>query len=502
MYANWRQIALYPEVKALGSQLASTYNVWVGFVSMDGQHVPLHYPVDVRRPVLEKLIVNRSGQFDCPVEPFLSNPTRISPLSEEGFQSLMVPVGVDAPRGYLYCAGWLERSKEVQGKIAFKQRHQTIFDSPLDEQDIDAQLVLVDPSDVVVMESILQTLGRLIERHLEHVSIEQGDRQATSFGGMIGQSQSMLRMFRMVDRVARGSSTALILGENGTGKELVARAIHQRSRRRAQPFVVQNCAAIPADLMESELFGHKRGAFSGAHRDRVGLFESANHGTFFLDEIGEMSMPLQAKLLRVLQEGTFSPVGDSTYRKVDVRIICATNRDLGQMVERGEFRQDLYYRINVIAIQTPPLRERMSDLELLCHFFLTKACAEHGLPQKQLSSQTFALLKQYNWPGNVRQLENEMERLAILSGQQATVEHTLLSTQISGHDHTPFSFEHFSQMTLPEVQSLIERQMITSTLKETNGNKSKAARILGVSRRNLIRKVAQLELDDLPNADD
>src|SRR5687768_17463607 len=232
----------------------------------------------------------------------------------------------------------------------------------------------------------------------------------TGYAGIIGASQPMLDLYSLLDRVAPSDSTVLIQGENGTGKELVARAIHDRSPRREHRFVVTNCSAFNDNLLDSELFGHKRGAFTGAVADKPGLFEVADTGTFFLDEIGDMSPALQVKVLRVLQEGTFNRVGDTETRKVDVRIIAATNRDLKTMVERGQFREDLYYRINVINLVLPALRQRKEDLSIRTDHFLAKH-ARHGADAKRLSAGCFARLETYAWPGNVRELENEIERL-------------------------------------------------------------------------------------------
>ena len=265
----------------------------------------------------------------------------------------------------------------------------------------------------VLLDFIASRMATLIDERLDEGSAPSPSSMV--YSGMIGQSPKMRALFEMIERVAPTRSTILILGENGTGKELVAKALHTRSHRADRPFVAQNCAALPADLIESELFGHKRGAFSGAHRDREGLFEVADHGTFFLDEIGEMDLRLQTKMLRVLQEGTFLPIGDTTHRKVDVRTICATNRELVSMVERGEFRQDLYYRINVISLRVPALRERPTDIPLLAHALLSRACVTHARPPKTLHVETLQRLTSYAWPGNVRELVNEIERLVILT---------------------------------------------------------------------------------------
>jgi transcriptional regulator with GAF, ATPase, and Fis domain len=245
----------------------------------------------------------------------------------------------------------------------------------------------------------------------------------SSYQAIIGASPAMQDLYSLLDRIARSESTILIQGENGTGKELVARAIHTSSPRTDRAFVVTNCSAFNDNLLDSELFGHKRGAFTGASSDKPGLFEVADNGTFFLDEIGDMSAALQVKVLRVLQEGTFNRVGDTETRKVDVRIVAATNRDLKGMVERGQFREDLYYRINVINLVLPALRQRREDLAILVDHFLHKHRRAGGGTPKRLSVACLARLEQYTWPGNVRELENEIEDRAARRARRRRSDH-------------------------------------------------------------------------------
>ena len=284
----------------------------------------------------------------------------------------------------------------------------------------------------------------------------------------------------------------LIQGENGTGKELVARAIHQRSDRRDHRFVVTNCSAFNDNLLDSELFGHKRGAFTGAVADKAGLFEIADLGTFFLDEIGDMSPTLQVKVLRVIQEGTFNRVGDTETRKVDVRIIAATNRDLGAMVADGRFREDLFYRINVINVNLPALRDRRDDVPLLIDTFLARQ-GRHGRI-KRLATECLARMLDYAWPGNVRELENEIERLVVLAGDSPTIAESLLSPRI--RQYAPVETEvPLDVDSLPAAIEALERAMIASAMRRHGGNKTRAAEQLKVSRRNLIRLVQKYELD-------
>ena len=341
---------------------------------------------------------------------------------------------------------------------------------------------------------------------------------------IVGQSAPMLALFKMLDRIKMSDATVLVLGENGTGKELVARGIHLASRRATKNFVATNCSAFNDNLLESEMFGHRRGAFTGAVVDKPGLFEIADGGTFFMDEVGDMSPALQVKLLRVLQEGTFMPVGGTDGKKVDVRIVAATNRDLATMVKSGAFREDLYYRLHVVSLRVPPLRERRDDIPVLVAHFLAKL-EKREKRQKLLTPRTLERLMAHEWPGNVRELENEMERLWVLSGDDGVIDEDLLSPAIgkrklpltSGSPipvvpptsqvpapvassqapasplAPPFSLPGAS---LPDAVEALERKMIGDELKKARGNKTKAADALGISRRNLIRKVQAYGIDE------
>jgi transcriptional regulator with PAS, ATPase and Fis domain len=317
-----------------------------------------------------------------------------------------------------------------------------------------------------------------------------GERRI-SYAGIIGGASAMQELYALLDRIAPSESTVLVQGENGTGKELVARAIHRGSARREAPFVVTNCSAFNDNLLDSELFGHKRGAFTGANADKPGLFEVADLGTFFLDEIGDMSPTLQVKVLRVLQDGTFNRVGDTETRKVDVRIIAATNRDLRAMVADGRFREDLYYRINVINLTLPALRDRADDVPLLVDFFLNRQ-RRAGKP-KRLAGDCAAQLASYPWPGNVRELENEIERLVVLAGETHTINADLLSPRIRQYAPEPVTVE-VDTCSLPAAIEALERRMIAAAMRRHSGNKTRAAEELRVSRRNLIRLVQKYDL--------
>jgi two-component system response regulator HupR/HoxA len=316
--------------------------------------------------------------------------------------------------------------------------------------------------------------------------------QRTGYHGIIGAAPVMQELYTLLDRIAPSDATVLIQGENGTGKELVSRAIHVGSARRDRPFVVTNCSAFNDNLLDSELFGHKRGAFTGAIVDKPGLFEIADTGTFFLDEIGDMSPSLQVKVLRVLQEGTFNRVGDTETRRVDVRIIAATNRDLAGMVAAGRFREDLYYRIHVLNVTLPVLRERREDVPLLVDYFLGRQRQQRP---KRLTQECAARMLAYPWPGNVRELENEIERLVVLAGDSPTIGSELLSPRIRQWRPQADNDPSIDPSSLPAAVEALERRMIGAAMRRHGGNKTRAAEELKVSRRNLIRLVQKYELE-------
>jgi transcriptional regulator with PAS, ATPase and Fis domain len=321
---------------------------------------------------------------------------------------------------------------------------------------------------------------------------EEPPGRRTSYHGIIGAASAMQELYDLLDRIAPSDSTVLIQGENGTGKELVSRAIHQASGRRDRKFVVTNCSAFNDNLLDSELFGHKRGAFTGAVADKPGLFEVADTGTFFLDEIGDMSPTLQVKVLRVLQEGTFNRVGDTDTRAVDVRIIAATNRDLSAMVAAGQFREDLYYRIHVLNVVLPALRDRRDDIPLLIEHFLAR---HRKTRPKRLTAECAAQLNAYAWPGNVRELENEVERLVVLAGDAPTIGVELLSPRIRQWAPAEDDLPDVTSGSLPAAVEALERRMIGAAMRRHGGNKTRAAEDLKVSRRNLIRLVQKYQLE-------
>jgi len=323
----------------------------------------------------------------------------------------------------------------------------------------------------------------------ENLQFRQELKARYGFETLVGQSHQMAEIYKLVARVASLETTVLIQGETGTGKELVARAIHDASARAGRPFVVVDCAALPETLFESELFGHERGAFTGAFAARRGLLEMSAGGTCLLDEIGELTTPLQAKLLRTLQERTIRRVGGNDPIPVDVRVVAATNRDLRKLAAEGEFRDDLYYRLNVVTITVPPLRERSSDIPLLAQHFLETFAHRTERPVKRLAPEALALLAAYHWPGNVRELENVIERAVALSSSE-----TLLPDDFPPHLRDAGRAPRLpaAGMTLEEVK----RWYLNKVLEEAGGNKLRAAELLGIDRRTLYRILERQATED------
>jgi two-component system nitrogen regulation response regulator NtrX len=311
------------------------------------------------------------------------------------------------------------------------------------------------------------------------------DRRLT----MIGESYVMAQLREQIAMAAPTKGRVLIYGENGTGKELVARNIHMLSRKRGGPFVEVNCAAIPEELIESELFGHMKGAFTGAMADRRGKFEAADGGTLFLDEIADMSLTTQAKVLRALQEEVVEPVGGTSTVKVDVRVIAATNKDLPTEIRGGRFREDLYFRLNVIPIFVPPLRDRDADIPLLAEHFMTEFAREYGRRPKRLDPGAATGLRSYKWPGNVRELRNVIERLMIMVPGDAISSSDLGFLDPSGLGRPAGDDAPAERLSLHEARDRFERDLILRTLAEQQGNMSRTAEVLGVERSNLYRKM-------------
>ncbi|MCB0318496.1 MAG: sigma-54-dependent Fis family transcriptional regulator [Bdellovibrionales bacterium] len=334
----------------------------------------------------------------------------------------------------------------------------------------------------------------LKESHTLNQQLIQQSSDRSQFSNIIGKSASIREVFSLIEKVSDSHVPVLVTGESGTGKELVSRALHYNSPRKNKAFIVQNCSAFNENLLESELFGHVKGSFTGAVKDKDGLFKAADGGTFFLDELGEMSPALQVKLLRVLQDGTFTPVGSTQQEKVDVRIVAATNRDLKKMVTEGSFREDLYYRLNVVNITLPALRERRVDIPLLVEYFLSQHNKKYGSEKKNIQQSVMIALANYDWPGNIRELENEIERMMVMSGDTNEISEVHLSKHILQNAPNASTGKRL-QGNLKDAIENLEKNMILAALERLDWNKSEAARELGISRSSLIAKVQQYNLE-------
>ena len=402
-------------------------------------------------------------------------PTAIALTERCNFDLIIADIRLPGQSG----VDWVTQLREQGGTMAviFITAHASV-DTAIDALRAGAADFILKP---FRMDQIMASVERCMERQQlqrENVVLRREVEQLHD-SGMVGQCQTMKNVCSVIKRIAPMPTTVLIEGESGTGKELAARAIHQWSGRSGS-FVPINCGAITAELMESELFGHVKGAFTGAHQVREGLFTYANNGTLFLDEIGEMPLPMQVHLLRVLEEQTIRPVGSNRELPVDVRIIAATNRDLSEEVECGNFRQDLFYRLNVVTVRMPTLRERLEDIPDLVEFFMQKMAADMGVSPHHMGNRELVQLRSYTWPGNVRELKNVIERCLLLD---QSPDQCLQGISVTGE--VTGSIEGADVLLLEEI----EKRHILKVLDMEGGNKSAAARLLGVSRKTLERKV-------------
>ncbi len=412
-----------------------------------------------------------------------------------GMANMMAPIQIsDHPGGMIYTTGFfnqpltpseqeafLRQGAALSPKLGVRENLDTIPILPQDKREHLADILSLGQSAVVTLFAELRAKEAEIEELRQRLKERQG------FSGLVGSSAAMQEVYRLVERVAVNDCTVLIRGESGTGKELVAGAVHSLSARARGPFVVQNCSAFNDNLLESELFGHVKGAFTGAVNNKQGLFELAGGGTLFLDEVAEMSPALQAKLLRVLQDFTFWPVGATSPKKSDVRIVAATHRDLEQMIQEGHFREDLYYRLNVISIIMPPLRERKGDIPALVDHFLKQRGDE------KIAPEALRLLCQYDWPGNVRELANEIERMKVLYDGKGALDQGIISARILKQSRkTPVPN---LKGTLREALGDLEANMIRTALTMHQGNRSHTAKALGIARSNLIAKIKTYSIE-------
>ena len=439
----------------------------------DGKSKPPDEPVTIPRSILRRVSRERAAVViaDAPSEAMSSE----SLLGASIYSTMGVPL-------------W--KGDELLGVLQVDSRGApAMFGS----SDVDLLGVLAANASLAIANSRLIRKLSLAEQNLkkENSFLRARERGNSQEVRIVGQSRAISELFRQLDKVVDTRVSVLVQGETGTGKELIASALHQRSKRRDRLFVAQNCAAFPENLLESELFGHKRGAFTGATDDKKGLFEVADGGTLFLDEIGEMPLALQVKLLRALQEGEIRPLGGTGVRRVDVRIVAATNRELEAEVKAGRFREDLYYRLKVFPIRVPPLRERRDDVPLLAKHFLERYALEFGKPVAGVSDDALALLSAYDWPGNVRELQNEIQRLMIQMDPGQLIGPELLSPRVRQVEGI-LTQANNAKGTLREMVDQVERHILTDTLREHGNNKTAAARALGITREGLHKKLKQL----------
>ena len=440
-----------------------------------GQDAPSSSPIPITRSVFRKVVTERAAVVaaDAPSEVGQSE----SLMGAQIRSTLGIPL-------------W--RGEEILGVIQVDNREAGVLTS----NDLEIMAVLAHNASLAVANARLVKRLRAAEERLKKENAflknkEQERRGGNRAGGgpeIIGQSAPMKSLLQQLEKVVNTRVTVLIEGETGVGKELIAASVHYRSNRRERLFVGQNCAAMPETLLESELFGHKKGSFTGAHEDKKGLFEIADGGTLFLDEVTEMPVSLQSKLLRVLQEGEVRPIGATAEKKVNVRIVTATNRNLEKEVAEGRFREDLYYRLKVFPLRVPPLRERREDIPLIAEHFLHRFSAEFGKPSGGFSQQTMELLQSYDWPGNVRELQNEVQRLCIQVDAGGFVTPDMLSPRVRQVEGM-IERVRPTKGTLKEMMDQVERWLLIEALREHSNNKTAAAKSLGITREGLHKKL-------------
>ncbi len=416
-------------------------------------------------------------------------------------EGLAIPIVVDEEYfGAVIAIGY---RKEEEVSDDFLSQTRILGFSEIESQEAFKGLKAISPSEVQYFRELSELVAQEIvtlhkeistrDNRIQELNQQLGGRY--KYESMIGKSKPMQELYALLDKIKGTESTVLIQGKNGTGKELIAKAIHFNSTLKDKVFLPLNCAAFNDNLLESELFGHVKGSFTGAVRDRKGCFEVANGGTLFMDEIGDISPAMQVKLLRVLQDGTYTPVGGTDGKKSKVRIIAATNRDLKSMVEDGSFRQDLYYRLNVIGMVVPALKDRKEDILMLSEHFLVKSSKEKGLEPKILTKRAIEKLYDYEWPGNIRELENEMERVTVLAGNEKFISPEMLSGRIREAEERPKVQGARLEGKLKDALENLERDMIREGLRRCGWNKSRLAKELGISRAGLIMKVEKYGLD-------
>jgi len=447
--------------------------------------VPHVLVVDDEPGVREALRMMLKGDFDVTASPDVD--AALAALDERPIDAVLLDLVMPGRTGLDFLRELGERS-DVPPVIVLSATRTVA--TAVEAMKLGAVDYVTKPFDVDALRIKLRQVleRRALEREVAQLRDQVAGR--SRLGRLIGASEVMRGVYRTIERVAEARSTVLITGESGTGKELVARAIHDLGPRRDERYVVVNCAAIPDTLMESELFGHERGAFTGASERRIGKFEAAHGGTLFLDEIGELAAPVQAKLLRALQDKTIERLGSTQSIPVDARVIAATNRDLEREVAAGRFRADLFYRVNVVPIVLPPLRERREDVRLLAETFVERGRGESGRGPQRLAPSALAALERYAWPGNVRELENTIER-AMTLGTGDVIEATDLPNEIQAASRTESLHDavRAGHLDLESAVARLEVELIREALTRTEGNQTRAAEMLGITRRLLKLKM-------------
>lgn len=509
---NWEEFEHIHVVKRLREVLGNWFHVDILFV--DDQGKIKNFEKGQRKLWSNTLLANtvdkESGFEYCAQtlakvnsQLFKSDQAHVEFEYMKGVHGVAFPIIVE--NEYLGCVVGLAYRKDEKAK-ATSEFVKSIEALGLSESEAERAFNAVKPIDKSEFHYFEELTGlvaqEIITLHTEIASRENRIAELNnqlggrySYNSMIGKSKPMQDLYSLLDKIQGSESTVLIQGDNGTGKELIAKAIHFNSPRKDKEFIPINCAAFNDNLLESELFGHVKGSFTGAVKDRKGYFEIANGGTLFMDEIGDISTAMQVKLLRVLQDGSFTPVGSAEPRKVQVRVVAATNRDLKKMVEDGSFRQDLYYRLNVINVHVPKLAERREDIVLLGDHFLAKSAKEKGMEPKVLTKRALEKLYDYGWPGNIRELENEMERVTVLAGDETKITPEMLSPRIRDAVEKPKSQGSRLSGKLKDALEELEKDMIREGLRRTGWNKSRLAKELGISRAGLIMKVEKYGLD-------
>lgn len=505
-------------VKRLRQIIGSWWNIQLNFTDEKGylRGVPQGKFFNPKNPICKYITENNESFKECvhiarvtTIESEEANQQLIS-TCHAGFSTISLPLKLgDKYLGCIFADGFIieETVEEQKSKLRSYLKKSFLKDSLEVESYID-NLPILSMKEVNYLEELLQVvldeiilLRKSISDNKDEINaISSSLKKDWDFNNIVGKSAAMNEVFKLLFKISDSEATILITGENGTGKEGIAKAIHVNSKRKSKNFIIQNCGAINDNLLETELFGHVKGSFTNAIKDKKGLFELADKGTLFLDEIGDTSTTMQVKLLRILQEGTFIPVGGTEQKQVDVRILAATNKNLELMVKNGTFREDLYYRLNVINVRLPSLKERVEDIPLLIKRFLDNYSKLNGSKVKKITSGCLYRMEKYSWPGNVRELENEVERLCVLSGDSEEIAEELLSERIFGIQEKEEKFRGINKEgNLKEAIEQLEKEMILANLEKENWNKSKSAIKLGISRASLIMKCEKYQLSKKVN---